>query len=69
MIVPTPSLQINIHFIRIARGDQWKIINKMIIYNINIRIEIHILSLHWMMKTLAILMSVKLEEGFLETLK
>ena len=32
----------------------------------HLRIEIHILSLHWMMKTLAILVSVKLF-GFSET--
>ena len=45
----------NICFIRITWGDWWKIINKiwLIIYNGNIRIDIHILSLHWMMKSIS----------------
>ena len=49
------------HFIWITRGDWWKIIDKilLILYNIDIRIEIHIISWHWMVKTLAILMFLR----------
>ena len=41
-------------------------INKigLIIYNVNLRIEIHILSLHWMMKNIAILMFPRSPLGF-----